>query len=82
MKPLPEIPAHLSDYGVKTVSIRRDNRDVELTLRLKAGKVNVYPRKDLSAKKHKTQGLCFAVACRKTLLHLKVRSLECGKASI
>lgn len=62
VKPLPEIPAHLSDYGVKTVSIRRDNREVELTLGLKAGKVNVYPRKDLSAKKHKTQGLSLVVA--------------------
>lgn len=62
VKPLPEIPAHLSDYGIKTVSIRRDNREVELTLRLKAGKVNVYPGKDLSAKKHKTQGLSLVVA--------------------
>ena len=57
VKPLAEIPAQLRDYGVKTVSIRRENREVELTSQLKAGKVNIYPRKDLSAKKHKTQGL-------------------------
>ena len=62
VKPLAEIPPQLRDYGVKTVSIRRENREVELTLRLKAGKVNVYPRKDLSAKKHKTQGLSLVVA--------------------
>ena len=35
---------------------------MELTLRLLAGKVNVYPRKDLNAKKHKTQGLSLVVA--------------------
>ena len=62
VKSLAAIPAQLRDYGVKTVSIRRENREVELTLRLKAGKVNVYPRKDLSAKKHKTQGLSLVVA--------------------
>ena len=62
VKPLAEIPPQLRDYGVKTVSIRRENREVELSLRLKAGKVNVYPRKDLSAKKHKTQGLSLVVA--------------------
>jgi hypothetical protein len=62
VKPLAEIPAQLRDYGVKTVSIRRENREVELSLRLKAGKVNVYPGKDLSAKKHKTQGLSLVVA--------------------
>ena len=38
-------------------------REVKLSLRLKARKVNVYPRKDLSAKKkHKTQGLSLVVA--------------------
>jgi hypothetical protein len=62
VKPLAEIPSQLRDYGVKTVSLRRDNREIELTLRLKAGKVNVYPRKDLSAKKHKTEGLSLVVA--------------------
>ena len=62
VKPLNEISELLTDYGIRKISILRDNKQVELTLRLKAAKVNVYPGKNLSAKKHKTQGLSLVVA--------------------
>lgn len=53
---------HLSDYGCKEVVIQRNNREVKLTLSLRAGAVSVHPRKDLSIKKHSTQGLSLVVA--------------------
>ncbi len=59
---LPEVSSHLKDYGTHRVRIYRHNREVELTLRLRAGAVNVYPEKDLSPSKHKTQGLSLVVA--------------------
>ena len=62
VKPLNEISELLTDYGIRKISILRDNKQVELTLRVKAAKVNVYPGKNLSAKKHKTQGLSLVVA--------------------
>ena len=62
VKPFNEISELLTDYGIRKISILRDNKQVELTLRLKAAKVNVYPGKNLSAKKHKTQGLSLVVA--------------------
>jgi len=52
----------LTDYGSKKTSIRRDNKEVVLTLSIKAGACNVYPAKGLSAAKHKTQGLWVVVA--------------------
>ncbi|MCT7969160.1 IS4 family transposase [Laspinema sp. D1] len=59
---LPEVSSHLRDYGTERVRIYRHNREVELTLRLRAGAVNVYPEKDWSPSKHKTQGLSLVVA--------------------
>ena len=58
----PEVSEHLQEYGLAQVRIRRENKDVELTLRLKADAVHIYPRKDLSVKKHKIQGLSLVVA--------------------
>ncbi len=59
---LPSVSSHLKDYGTERVRIYRHNREVELTLSLRAGSVNVYPEKDLSPNKHKTQGLSLVVA--------------------
>jgi len=59
---LPEISPHLKDYGTERVRIYRHNREVEVTLRLRAGAVNVHPDKNLSPKKHKTQGLSLVIA--------------------
>lgn len=59
---LPDVSSHLPDYGNQRVRIYRQNREVELILRLRAGAVNVYPDKNLSANKHKTQGLSLVVA--------------------
>lgn len=53
---------HLSDYGQKEVVIQRNNREVKLTLSLRAGAVNVHPRKNYSTKKHSTKGLSLVVA--------------------
>lgn len=44
------------------VEINRDNRAVRLILNLRAGAVNVYPDKDLSPAKHKTQGFSLVIA--------------------
>jgi len=59
---LTDIENYLSDFGQKKVHIERNKQEVELTLSLKAGKVNVYPRKELSPSKHKTQGLSLVIA--------------------
>lgn len=59
---LSEVSSHLKDYGTERVRIYRNNTEVELTLSLRAGAVNVYPEKDLSPSKHKTQGLSLVVA--------------------
>jgi hypothetical protein len=59
---LSSVSSHLKDYGTHRVRIYRHNREVELTLSLRAGAVNVYPEKDLSPSKHKTQGLSLVVA--------------------
>ena len=70
---LPEVSPHLSDYGEMKVSIQRDNREVELTLNLRAERVNVYPHKDLSPNKHKTQGLSLVVAEEVACIDLKTQ---------
>ena len=59
---LSSVSSHLKDYGTEQVRIYRHHREVELTLSLRAGAVNVYPEKDLSPSKHKTQGLSLVVA--------------------
>lgn len=58
----PEVAEHLAEYGLYQVRILRQNREVELTLKLKAGAVYIHPRKDLSVKKHQIQGLSLVVA--------------------
>jgi hypothetical protein len=62
VKSLSEMAESLSEYGKKTVYIRRKNREVQLTIRMKAGQVDVYPRQGLSPRKHKIQGLSLVVA--------------------
>jgi hypothetical protein len=47
--------------SLKTI-IRENNKDVELTLEIRAEQINVHPNKDLSPNKHKTQGLALVVA--------------------
>jgi Transposase DDE domain len=55
------------------VSIQRDHREVELTLNLRAERVNVYPHKDLSPNQHKTQGLSLVVAEEVACIDLKTQ---------
>ncbi len=59
---LPQVAPHLDDYGQFTVNIERQNRAVQVVLNLRAGAVNVYPDKDLSPSRHKTQGLSLVIA--------------------
>jgi hypothetical protein len=56
------IGEHLSDFGTKEVIIHRNNKEVKMTLALKAGAVNVLPDKDLSVTKHQIQGLSLVIA--------------------
>ena len=53
--------AHLDDYGHYSVQIERQvdgkRRTVDVTLHLQAATVQVYPNKDLSPARHKTQPL-------------------------
>ena len=79
VKPLPEMVMELWDYGTKKVLVRRNNREVELTLSLKAGKVNVYPGKDWSAQKHKTQGLSLVVAEEIACVEVQTREKIVGE---
>ncbi len=59
---LDTVGGHLSDFGTKEVLIHRNNKEARLTLQLKAGAVKVYPDKDLSVRKHQTQGLSLVIA--------------------
>jgi hypothetical protein len=70
---LPQVYPHLSDYGQFTVTIERQNRAVQLVLNLRAGAVNVYPDKDLSPSKHKTQGFSLVVAQEVACIDLKTQ---------
>ncbi len=62
VRALPEVAEHLGEYGNYAVRIRRGNKEVEVTLQLRAGGVNIHPRKDLSIKKHQIEGLSLVVA--------------------
>jgi len=59
---LATIGEHLADFGTKEVIIHRNNKEVKMTLALKAGAVNVLPDKDLSIAKHQIQGLSLVIA--------------------
>jgi len=59
---LSTVAAHLDDHGTYQVQIERNHRTVALTLKLQASAVSIYPNKDLSAAKHKAQGLSLVVA--------------------
>lgn len=59
---LSTVVEHLDDYGQYSLQIDRNHRSVELTLQLQAAAVSIYPGKDLSSAKHKTQGLSLVVA--------------------
>ena len=59
---LATIGEHLADFGTKDVLIQRNNKEVKMTLALKAGAVNVLPDKDLSVTKHQIQGLSLVIA--------------------
>lgn len=52
----------LAKLGEFQVRIRRDNKDLDLTLSLQAQSINVFPRKDLSPRLHKTQRLNLVIA--------------------
>ncbi len=64
--PLPDVAAHLDDYGQYSVQIERPvdgkRRAVNVTLQLQTATVYIYPGKDLSAARHKTQELSLVVA--------------------
>ena len=72
---LPEVNSQLSDYGQLTVNIHRQNKAVQLVLELRAGAVNVYPDKDLSPAKHKTQGFSLVVAKEVACIDLKTQQV-------
>jgi hypothetical protein len=52
----------LPQRGLHKVWIRRNNKDVELTLVIGSAQVNVFPGKDLSPERHKVRGLSLVVA--------------------
>ena len=54
--------AHLDEQGQYRVQIERNYRLVELTLTLQSSATDIYPHRDLSVAKHKTQGLSRVVA--------------------
>lgn len=64
--PLPDVSAQLEDYGQYCVQIERQvdgkRRTVEVKLQLQAATVQIYPNKDLSAARHKTQELSLVIA--------------------
>jgi hypothetical protein len=64
--PLPMTRAHLDDSGHDSVQIERQvngqRRTVDVTLHLQAATVQVYPNKDVSPARHKTQPLSLVVA--------------------
>ncbi len=64
--PLPEVSAQLTDYGHYSVQIERQyggkRRTVEITLQLQAATVHVYPGKNLSPARHKSQELSLVIA--------------------
>ena len=59
---LAQMAADLPLLGQHQVSIQRGNKTQTLTLKVQAAPVDVLPRKDLSARLHKTQGLSLVVA--------------------
>ena len=73
--PLPDVAAHLDDYGQYSVQIERQAEDkrraVTVTLQLQAATVHIYPRKDLSATLHKTQQLSLVVATEVACVDIK-----------
>lgn len=75
--PLPVVAEHLDDYGRYTVRIDRQcegkKRTVELTLQLQAATVHLYPHKDLSAARHKTQPLSLVVATEVACVDVKTQ---------
>lgn len=59
---LEESTKKLKVLGTTKTIIQEKSKEVELTLEVRAERVNIYPNKDLSANKHKTQGLSLVVA--------------------
>lgn len=74
------VTEHLNDYGLYRVRMMRHQRQVELTLRLKAAAVNVYPDKDASVAKHQTQGLSLVVATEVACIDVETQS-DCFDAT-
>jgi len=73
--PLPDVTAHLDNYGRYSVQIERQvdgkRRAVTVTLQLQAATVHIYPGKDLSAALHKTQELSLVVATEIACVDIK-----------
>ena len=73
--PLPDVAAHLDDYGQYSVQIERQvdgkRRAVNVTLQLQSATVHIYPGKDLSATLHKTQQLSLVVATEVACVDIK-----------
>lgn len=73
--PLPDVAAHLNDYGQYTVQIERQydgkRRAVNVTLQLQAATVHIYPSKKVSAARHKTQELSLVIATEVACVDVK-----------
>ena len=82
--PLPDVAVHLEDYGQDSVQIERQyegkRRTVEVTLQLQAASVHIYPNKDLSAARHKTQELALVVATEVACVDVKTHA-DCFDAN-
>lgn len=76
--PLPDVAAQLKDYGCYKVQIERQfngqRRTVELTLQLQAATVAIYPSKNLSAARHKTQPLSLVIATEVACIDVKTQA--------
>jgi hypothetical protein len=71
---LHEAIKELPQLGTHQTLIRRNNKNVHLTLSVQASPVNVLPRKDLSVRLHKTSGLSVVVATEVAALDDKGRN--------
>ncbi len=73
--PLPDVAAHLEEYGQYCVQIERlydgKRRTVEVSLQLQAATVHIYPSQALSAARHKTQELSLVVATEIACIDVK-----------
>ena len=72
---MPDVAGQLDGYGHYCVQIERQvdgkRRTVEVSLQLQAASIHIYPNKDLSPARHKTQGLSLVVATEVACVDVK-----------